>query len=83
MKEKIIKVKEDTRFVICIDKSFDRVSLRDISQENVLKKLDCEYVLQANFNNIVKLIESLEKKSREREEQIKKEKKIANLKVIK
>lgn len=79
MNYKDIKVKENTRFILCIDDNFDKIYLKDLDKG--LSNIECYEVLQENFNEVVKLIKMMEKKSNKKLNI--KEKKATNLKLIK
>lgn len=79
MKYKNVKVIENARFIICIDDKFDGVTLRDLS--GTLNNVECHRILQENFNDVVKLVKVIERKS---DEKINNEQKVfKHLKVIK
>ena len=57
---KNVKVRENTRFIICIDDNFDKIYLKDLKRE--LSNVECYQILQDNFNEIVKMTKSMERK---------------------
>ena len=58
---KNVKVRENTRFIICIDDNFDNLYLRDLNKQ--LSNIESYNVLQENFNSVVQLVKAIEKKS--------------------
>ena len=79
MKYKNVKVRENARFIIYIDDKYDSIALRDWS--GTLNNVECHQILQENFNNVVKLVKVIERKS---DEKINNEQKVfKHLKVIK
>lgn len=79
MKYKNVKVGENARFIIYIDDEFDSIALRDLN--GTLTNVECHQILQENFNDIVKLVKVIERKSNEK---INNEQKVfKHLKVIK
>lgn len=79
MKYKNVKVRENARFIIYIDDEFDSIALRDLN--GILTNVECHQILQENFNDIVKLVKVIERKSNEK---INNEQKVfKHLKVIK
>lgn len=79
MDYKDIKVRENTRFILCIDDNFDKIYLKDLDKE--LSNVECYQILQENFNEVVKLIKMMERKSDKKLKN--KKRKTKNLKLIK
>ena len=59
-KYKDMQIKKETRFIICIDDNFDKTYLKDLKRE--LSNVECYQILQDNFNEIVKMTKSMERK---------------------
>ena len=59
-KYKDIQIKKEARFIICIDDNFDKIYLKDLKRE--LSNVECYQILQDNFNEIVKMTKSMERK---------------------
>ena len=84
MKGKNILVRESTRFILCIEDDFSKVSLRDLANKDErLSSSECHQLIQNNFNEVVRLVRTIERKVEPEKTNYKKEKTFGHLRVIK
>lgn len=83
MKYKNIKVKLNTRFILCIDEDFEYVYLKDLSTNERIGPLGCSNILEESIEEVKIISGLIENKISEKERMKNKEKTFKNLKVVK
>ena len=60
---KKVEIRDNTRFIICIDDNFNEVALIDLNEECItLDEEECYEVLQSNLDILVSFVGSIKKK---------------------